>query len=143
MAASTVVQIVRRFAHAHEHHFLHRANTAGEHHLRHDLQAAHLTNQAALARHAEAAPHGTAYLRRHAERVARQQHAFDHLTVGQFHQQARRPGPQTAWLVTLFCTSSLAASMAARKASTSAMQRSALPGQSGFWACSPAWPTAR
>ena len=82
-----VVEIVRRFAHAHEHHLAHRAAFAREHHLGDDLGAAELAQQAVAAAHAEDTPHGTTHLRRNAQPAARQQHALHHLAVGQFHQQ--------------------------------------------------------
>ncbi|ODV17136.1 MAG: hypothetical protein ABT25_30115 [Variovorax sp. SCN 67-20] len=82
-----VVEVVRRFAHAHEHHLAHRPAHARERHLGNDLGAAHLPQQAVAARHAELAPDGAADLRRNAEAVTRQQHAFDGLAVRQRHQQ--------------------------------------------------------
>ncbi len=85
-----VVEVVRRLAHAHEHHLLHRPETAGEGDLGDDLGAADLAQQAALAGHAEHAAHRAADLGRHAQTVPGQQHALDHLPVGQLDQQARR-----------------------------------------------------
>ena len=82
-----VVEIVGRFAHAHEHHLAHGAAFAREHHLGHDLGAAELAQQAVAAAHAEHTSHGTTHLRRNAQAAARQQHAFHHLAIGQFHQQ--------------------------------------------------------
>jgi hypothetical protein len=52
-----VIQVVRRFAHAHEDHFLHRAKAPRQSHLGDDLGGAQLAQQAALAGHAEHAAH--------------------------------------------------------------------------------------
>ena len=84
-----VLEIVRRLAHAHENHLLHRAHAPRQHHLGQDLHAGDLPDQAALAGHAEATAHRAADLGRDAKPIARQQHAFHHLPVGQFDQQAR------------------------------------------------------
>ena len=85
-----VVEVVRRLAHAHEHHFLHRSPAARQDHLGDHLQTADLAQQAAAAGHAEHTADRAADLGRDAQPTARQQHAFHHLPVGQFHQQARR-----------------------------------------------------
>ena len=85
-----VVQIVGRLAHAHEHDLLHRATAARQHHLRDDLRAGELAQQAGAAGHAEHAAHRTADLGGHAHAVARQQHAFHRLAIRQRHQQAGR-----------------------------------------------------
>ena len=61
-----------------------------ERHLRDDLGTAELAQEAVLAGHAEGAADGAADLGRDAEAVARQQHAFDHLAVGERDEQARR-----------------------------------------------------
>ena len=57
--------------------------------IRDSLGAAELAQQAALAGHAEGAADRTTDLTGDAQAVARQQYAFDHLPVGQLHQQAR------------------------------------------------------
>jgi hypothetical protein len=75
-------------AHAHEHHLLHRAPAARERHLGDDLGAAQLAQQTIAPGHAEHAADRAAHLRRHAQSVARQQHALHGLAVGQLHQQA-------------------------------------------------------
>ena len=85
-----IVQVMRRFTHAHEDDFFDGAQGARQHHLRHDLAAGHLPYQAVAARHAELAADGAADLARHAQAIARQQHAFHRLAVVQPHQQARR-----------------------------------------------------
>jgi len=84
-----VVEVVGRLAHAHEHHLLHHPPAARQRHLGHDLGAAHLAQQAFAPGHAEQAAHRTAHLRRDTQAVARQQHAFHRLAVGQVHQQPR------------------------------------------------------
>ena len=84
-----VIEIVRRFAHAHEHHLAHRAAFAREHHLGDDLGAAELAQQAVAAAHAKHTAHGTTHLRRDAQTAAWQQHAFHHQAIAQFHQQPR------------------------------------------------------
>jgi hypothetical protein len=81
---------VRRLAHAHENDARHLAPGVTEDDLGDHFAAAHLTQQAITASHAEGAANGAADLRRDAQAVARQQHAFDGLTVGQFDEQARR-----------------------------------------------------
>jgi hypothetical protein len=89
-----VVEVVRGLAHAHEHHLVDRAPRARQRHLRHDLGAAELAREPALARLAEHAAHRAAHLGGHAQAVAlagcRQQHGLDGLPVGQRDQQARR-----------------------------------------------------
>jgi len=85
-----VVEVVRGLAHAHEHHLLDQPLAPRQHHLRHDLGAADLAQQALAPGHAEHAADRAADLGRHAQTVARQQHALDRLTIGQFDQQARR-----------------------------------------------------
>ena len=85
-----IVEVVRRFPHAHEHHLLHRTPQSRQHHLRNDFGAAQLPQQATLSGHAEQATDGTADLRRHANTITRQQHALDHLSIGQADQQTRR-----------------------------------------------------
>ncbi|MCY1543727.1 hypothetical protein D9M68_795560 [compost metagenome] len=84
-----VVEVVRRFTHAHEDDFLHRAQTPRQHDLGEDFHARDLADQTALASHAEAAADRAADLGGDAEPVARQQHAFHHLSVGEFNEQAR------------------------------------------------------
>ena len=84
-----VVQVVRRLAHAHEDDLLDRALPPRQHHLRQDLHAGDLADQAALAGHAESTADRAADLGGNTEPVARQQHAFHHLPVGQVDQQAR------------------------------------------------------
>jgi hypothetical protein len=81
---------VRRLAHAHEHHLADLAPGAGQGHLSNDLGAAELAQQTAPPGHAEAAADSAADLARHAQAVARQQHAFHRLAVSQRHQKARR-----------------------------------------------------
>ena len=83
-----VVEVVRRFAHAHEDDPLHRPAGAGQHHLGDDLGAGELAQQAVAPGHAEDAADRAADLGRHAQPVARQQHALDRLAVGEFDQQA-------------------------------------------------------
>jgi len=73
--------LVRWLAQAHENHPADLAGRAGQGHLGHELGAADLAQQAVLARHAEHAAHGTTHLRRHAQAITRQQHAFDRLAV--------------------------------------------------------------
>ena len=85
-----VVEVVCRLAHAHEDDLAHRAPHARQHHLRDDFGAAELAQQPALAGLAEHATDGAAELCRDAHAVARQQHAFHRLAVGEFDQQARR-----------------------------------------------------
>jgi hypothetical protein len=85
-----VVEVVRRLAHAHEHDLLHGAPRARQRHLRDDLGAADLAQQAVAAGHAEHAADRAADLRRHAQAVARQQHALHRLAVGELDEQARR-----------------------------------------------------
>ena len=85
-----VVEVVGRLAHAHEDHLANRRTRAGGDHLRHDLGAADLAQQAFAAGHAKHASHRTAHLRRDAHAFARQQHGLDRLAVGQRHQQAGR-----------------------------------------------------
>jgi hypothetical protein len=65
-----------------------RPQAARERHLRDDLGAAELAQQAVLAGHAEHAAHGAADLGGHAQAVARQQHALHRLAVGELDQQA-------------------------------------------------------
>ncbi|MCY1236921.1 hypothetical protein D9M72_495970 [compost metagenome] len=84
-----VVEVVRGFTHAHEHDFLHRAQTPRQHDLGEDFHARDLADQAALAGHTEAAADRAPDLGGDAESVARQQHAFHHLSVGEFDEQAR------------------------------------------------------
>ncbi|MNT05883.1 hypothetical protein D3C72_1405270 [compost metagenome] len=84
-----VVEVVRRFTHAHEDDLLHRAQTPRQHDLSEDFHARDLADQAALAGHTEAAADRAADLGGNAEPVARQQHAFHHLPVGEFDEQAR------------------------------------------------------
>lgn len=83
-----VFEVVRRLSHAHEDHFLHRAQASRQHHLGQDFHARDLAYQAALACHAEAATDGTANLGGNAKPVARQQHALHHLAIGKRHEQA-------------------------------------------------------
>ncbi len=85
-----VVEIVCGLAHAHEYHLLYRAEASGEGDLGNNLGTAQLTQQSALAGHAEHTANGAADLTGHAQAVARQQYAFHHLPIGQLHQQARR-----------------------------------------------------
>ena len=85
-----VVEVVRGLAHAHEHHLPDHAQPPRQRHLRDDLGAAQLAQQAALPGHAKHAAHRAADLRRHAQAVARQQHRLDRLAVVQADQQARR-----------------------------------------------------
>src|SRR3989338_8568147 len=58
-----VVEIVGRFAHAHEYHLAPCASFAREHPLGDDLGAAELAQQTVAATHAEDTPHGTTNLR--------------------------------------------------------------------------------
>ena len=88
-----VVEVVGRLAHAHELDFLHRAQRSAEHHLRQDFGATQMTFEPFPARHAEDAPHRATDLGRDAHRVARQQHAFHRLPIGQVDQQPRRTVP--------------------------------------------------
>jgi hypothetical protein len=81
-----VVHVVRRLAHAHEHHLAHLAPAPRQHHLGDDLGTAELAQQAAAPGHAKTAADGAADLGRHAHAVARQQHAFHGLAIGQFEQ---------------------------------------------------------
>ena len=83
-----VVEVVRGLAHAHEDDLLDRAARARQGHLRDDLGAADLAQQAVLARHAEHAAHRATHLRGHAQAIARQQHALTCLAVLQAHEQA-------------------------------------------------------
>ena len=82
------VEVVRRLAHAHEHHLVHPAQPARERDLGDDLGAAELAQQAVLAGHAEHAAHRAAELGGHAQPVARQQHALHGLAIGELDQQA-------------------------------------------------------
>ena len=84
------VEVVRRLAHAHEHHLVHAAARTGQRHLGDDLGTAQLAQQPALPGHAEPAADRAAHLRRHTQAVARQQHAFHGLAVGQLQQQTLR-----------------------------------------------------
>jgi hypothetical protein len=84
-----VVEIVGRFAHAHEHHPLDRAQGAGQRHLGDELGAAELAQQAVAAGHAEQAADGATDLGGNTESVTRQQHTLHRLTVRQRHQQAQ------------------------------------------------------
>ena len=84
------VQVVRRLAHAHEHHFFDRPEGAGQSDLRHDLGAAHLPNQTLASGHAKHTAHCTTDLGRDAQAVTWQQHAFHRLAILQTHQQTRR-----------------------------------------------------
>ena len=85
-----VIEVVRRLAHAHEDDFLHGTTAARQHHLRDDLGTADLAQQSVAAGHAEQAPNGATDLRRNAHTVARQEHAFHRLTIGELDEQACR-----------------------------------------------------
>ena len=82
-----VVQVVRRLAHAHEHHAFDRPAFAGQHHLSDDLATAQLALQTVSPGHAEQATHGTANLGGDTQTIARQQDALHRLAVIQFHQE--------------------------------------------------------
>lgn len=84
-----VVHVVGRLAHAHEDDLLHHPAGPGERHLGDDLGAAELAQQAVAARHAEDAADRAADLGRHAQAIARQQHALHRLAVAQLDQQPR------------------------------------------------------
>ena len=84
------IEVVRRLAHAHEHHLRHRAQAARERDLGDDLGAAELALEAADAGHAEHAADRAADLGRDAQAAARQQHGLDRAAVGQADEQAAR-----------------------------------------------------
>ncbi len=83
-----VVQVVSRFAHAHEDDLAHRAAAARQNHLGDDLGALDLTQQALATGHTEHAADCAADLGGHAQAVAREQHALHGLPVGEIDQQA-------------------------------------------------------
>ena len=85
-----VVEVVRRFAHAHEHDAPHALPRPRERDLRHDLAAREVAREAVAAGHAEHAADGAADLRRDADAVAGQQHALDRAAVVEREQEARR-----------------------------------------------------
>ena len=65
-----------------------RPPRARQGHLRDDFGAAQLAQQAVTPGHAEHAAHGAPHLGRHAQPIARQQHALGGLAIVQAHQQA-------------------------------------------------------
>ena len=83
-----VIKIVRRFAHAHENDTLDRTFATRKYDLRDDFGAADLAQQAIAAGHAKNTADRAADLRRHANAVARQEHAFHRLPVAKRHEQA-------------------------------------------------------
>ncbi len=85
------VEIVGRFAHAHEEDPGHRPEAARQGHLGDDLGAADLAPEPVATCHAEGTAHGAADLGGDAEPAPRKQHALQGLAVGQFDQEARRP----------------------------------------------------
>jgi hypothetical protein len=86
-----IVHVVRRLAHAHEHHLAHLAPAPRQHHLGDDLGTAQLAQQAGASGHAKTAADRATDLGGHADTVARKQHAFNGLAIGQIEKQARRP----------------------------------------------------
>ena len=81
-------QIVRRFSHSHQNHFLDIGLDArGCHVLSRDFGAGKLTFQPSFAGHAKGASDGAANLRGDAKRLTRQKNRFHARAVGKHHQQ--------------------------------------------------------
>ena len=81
-------QIVRRFSHSHQNHFLDIGLDArGCHVLSRDFGAGKLTFQPSFAGHAKGASDSAANLRGDAKRLTRQKNRFHTRTIWEHHQQ--------------------------------------------------------
>ncbi len=83
-----VVEVVRGLAHAHEHDLAHAAQRSRQRHLGHDFRASEVSLQTIASGHAERTTDRTAHLRRNAQALFGQQHAFDGLAIGELEEQA-------------------------------------------------------